>query len=53
LKADRVAERGSAETNPHRAPEAVVGNPSALPIEYAGKWRRFFNWVIDNVVLLH
>jgi uncharacterized RDD family membrane protein YckC len=39
--------------NPYRAPlAAVVGAvPLVTPIEYASKWRRFFNWVIDAAVL--
>lgn len=38
--------------NPYRAPAAAVREVSAaLPIECAGKWRRFFNWLIDKSVL--
>lgn len=46
-----MTESASGDPNPYRAPEAAIDTRAELPIKYAGKWRRFFNWVIDNLVL--
>lgn len=44
--------QGQSPDNPYQAPTAIVGDGrNALPIECAGKWRRFFNWLIDKSVL--
>ena len=40
------------DDNPYAAPDATVDDTlpqERLPIEAAGRWRRFFNWMIDRV----
>jgi uncharacterized RDD family membrane protein YckC len=48
-----VGEISDQTINPYRAPVAVVEDVAgnALPVEYASKWRRFFNYVIDAAAL--
>ena len=47
-----MQEDPASAANPYQAPAAALGDVrTALPIECAGKGRRFLNWLIDRAVL--
>lgn len=50
----RCARSVRSEDNPYLVPESQVADPPAPESEWAaaGKWRRFFNWVLDETMLV-
>ena len=40
------------DENPYRAPAARIDDETRWPIHAAGRWRRWFNWVIDSLAMV-